>query len=288
MFYKIVLFWFLSLNLFSKANIPDPDTYWTYKSVAGKDLKLSVFLPENYEAGKKFPTIAIFHGGSWRVGNPNMHYADCKYWASRGMIAVSVKYRLKDEDKITVPFECMKDAKSAIRYLRKNASQLKVNSEKIVVAGGSAGAQLAASTAMIPKVNDEVYDLAISAKPQAIILYNPWFKCKKEWSPTHNVVADLPPMIIFSGGNDKAIPVQEMVDFHKSMKAQSNKTELYIGQDGKHGFCNGRNPNNPFFYWSIKHADDFLVKAGILSGQATIQYPQRVKAISKERVSYYP
>ena len=277
-----------SLTLFAQLNMPDPDTFWTYKKIDDKELKLSVFLPNNYENGEKFPTIVIFHGGSWSVGDPNMHYADCKYWASRGMIAVSVSYRLKKRDKVEVPFECMKDAKSAIRYLRTNAKKLKVDTHKIVVAGGSAGGQLAASTSMIPKVNDDVYDLAVSAEPQATILYNPWFKCRKEWSPTHNIVKNLPPMIIFSGGKDPGIPEQEMVDFYNAMKASSNKVELYIGKNGKHGFCNGRNPKNSFFYWSLKHADDFLVSQGVLSGRATIKYPEGVNLIGKDEVNHYP
>ncbi|WDE97649.1 alpha/beta hydrolase [Lentisphaera profundi] len=278
----------ISSGLFAKVNNPSPDAFWTYKKVEGKELKLSVFLPSDYKQEKNFPTIVIFHGGSWRVGDPNMHYADCKYWASRGMVAVSVSYRLKDRDNVEVPLECMKDAKSALRYLRENAKKLKIDVNKVVVAGGSAGGQLAASTGMIPKVNDSEYDLAISAKPQAIILYNPWFKCAKELSPTSNVVKDLPPMIIFAGGKDPAIPLEEMVDFHKSMKEEGNQTELYIGKKGKHGFCNGRNPHNPFFYWSIKLADDFLVKQGILTGKATVKYPKNVKAINEVDSAYYP
>ena len=278
----------ISLSSFAQMNIPEPDTFWTYKKVDGKELKLSVFFPKDYTEEKKFPTILIFHGGSWRKGDPNMHYADCKYWASRGMLAVSVSYRLKDRDNIEVPRECMKDAKSALRYLRSKAESLKVDVNKMVVAGGSAGGQLAASTAMIPELNDGAYDLSVSARPQAIILYNPWFKCKEELSPTHNIKKDLPPMIIFSGGKDPGIPVEEMQDFHKEMKNAGNQVKLYIGKDGKHGFCNGRNKYNAFFYWSLKLADDFLVEQGILKGDSQVIYPKGVKKIKPERVEFYP
>ena len=48
------------------------------------------------------------------------------------MIAVSVDYRLRERDNIQVPLECVKDAKSAVRYLRKNAQALKVDPNKIV------------------------------------------------------------------------------------------------------------------------------------------------------------
>ncbi|MFT5239071.1 MAG: acetyl esterase/lipase [Candidatus Promineifilaceae bacterium] len=117
----------------------DPDAMWTYKSVDGKDLQMSVFLPADYESGNQFSTFVVFHGGSWNAGDASWHYPDCRYWARRGMIAASVDYRLRDRDKIAVPLECVKDAKSAIRYLRKNATALKVDTDRIVVAGGGIG-----------------------------------------------------------------------------------------------------------------------------------------------------
>ena len=129
------------------AHAGSPDTRWTYKQVSGKALHMEVFLPKDYDDAKTFPTFVVFHGGSWKTGDASWHYPDCEYWCSRGMIAVSVNYRLKDRDHVEVPLACVQDAKSAIRYLRKNARALKVDSNKIVVAGGSAGGQLAAATA---------------------------------------------------------------------------------------------------------------------------------------------
>ena len=83
----------------------EPDAMWTYKQVSGKDLKMSVFLPDGYDGGSRFPTFVIFHGGSWDAGNASWHYPDCAYWSSRGMIAASVDYRLKTRDKVRVPLE---------------------------------------------------------------------------------------------------------------------------------------------------------------------------------------
>ena len=37
----------------------EPDTFWTYKTVNGKDLQLSVFLPDDYDEAKTFPTFAL-------------------------------------------------------------------------------------------------------------------------------------------------------------------------------------------------------------------------------------
>lgn len=269
----------------AKSQKGQPDTMWTYKEIDGKELQLSVFLPEGYaESTERFPTFVVYHGGSWAVGEANWHYPDCEYWASRGMIAVSVDYRLSKRDGVKVPLECVKDAKSAVRFLRKHAGHLKVDSDKMVIAGGSAGGQLAAAMATLtsPETNDDCYDLSISCEPNAVILYNPYFKCEASLSPPNFVRADLPPFITFLGSEDPAITVDSIVKFHEDLKAQGGASEFYVGKGGKHGLCNGRNPNNPFFYWSLELEDQFLVKHGLLSGESLVQRPQGVKVLQPE------
>ncbi len=260
---------------------PQPDTMWTYKKIDGKQLRMSVFLPDGYETAKALPTIVIFHGGSWNAGEPSWHYPDCAYWSSRGMIAVSVGYRLKTRDGVEVPLACVKDAKSAMRHLRKNAAELKVDPTKVVAAGGSAGGQLAAALATImdARTNDAQDDLSISCKPDAVILYNPYMKCKAELSPPEHIAKGLPPFVTFLGDQDQAITVAEMKSFHDALKSAGNSSTLYIGKGAKHGFCNGRNPNNPFFYWSLELEDQFLVKLGILSGPSKVRVPDGVKQL---------
>lgn len=251
----------------------EPDAMWTYKSVGATDLKLSAFLPADHATSlATFPAIVIFHGGSWSAGEPNWHYPDCTYWARRGMIAVSVDYRLKDRDSVDVPLACVQDAKSAIRFLRSQAKRLKIDPDRIVAAGGSAGGQLAAATATIthPASNHAADDLAVSPKPAAIILYNPWFKCADALNPVKHLSRDLPPVITFIGGKDRGIAVGEMLAVHQAIKKQGTASTLCIGNDGGHGFCNGRNPRNAFYYWSVELADQFLAEHGIITGPAQV------------------
>jgi len=256
-----------------------PDTTWTYKQVDGKELKMDVFLPEGYESGENFPVFVVFHGGSWQAGEPSWHYPDCAYWSSRGMVAVSVAYRLKDRDNVKVPLECVKDAKSAVRFLRIHAQELKVDPDKIVVAGDSAGGQMAAALAMIDGANDDGDDLSMSCVPNAVILYNPYFKCQADLSPVNFVKAGLPPFITFLGAEDPAIKVEELNEFHEALQAAGNASEYYVGPGGKHGFCNGRNQYNPFFYWSLELEDQFLVKHGMLTGESKVRRPPGVEPV---------
>jgi acetyl esterase len=269
---------FLSMGVWAlPPNSRQPDTQWIYKTIPGKELKMDVFLPTGYaEAEEKFPTIVIFHGGSWAAGESNWHWPDCTYWSKRGMVAVSVDYRLKNRDQVQVPLECVKDAKSAIRFLRFNADRLKIDPSRIVAMGDSAGGQLAAATATLTdsKTNDDAYDLSISCVPQVVVLTCPWFKTVPDLCPPKHLREGSPPFITFAGGSDTAIPVAEMIEFHELLKEKDIVSELYIGNQGKHGFCNGRNPYNRFFYWSINLADQFLVKYGILDGPSRVSIPK--------------
>jgi len=274
---------FLATLLFAVNVVAAPDTKWAYKDVEGKQLFMDVFLPDAYEEGNSFPTFVVFHGGSWRTGKAEWHYPDCKYWASRGMIAVSVDYRLKDRDNVDVPLECVKDAKSSVRFLRKNSEKLKVNPDKIVVAGGSAGGQLAAATALIDtaETNDDQYDLSISCVPNLVLLYNPYFKTSDNLNPANFVKENAPPFISFLGDEDQAIPVVDILDFHNKLIQSGAASEYYVGKGGKHGFCNGRNPNNKFFHWSLGLSDNYFVKHGIISGASKVKVPAGVAILDE-------
>ena len=246
---------------------PQPHTQWTYRISGGRELQLDVFLPAGYEeSAGPFPALVFFHGGSWREGDPSNHYADCAHWAKRGMVAVSAEYRLKDEN-TKVPIECMKDAKSAVRFLRANAEKLKINPNKIVVAGDSAGGQLAASTATVTRPESgHPDDPEVSCRPDVLILSSPYWVtgCSPEDTPTNFIVPGLPPTIAFLGDSDTAIRIDFLMDFHERLKKAGNASELHIGIGGKHGFINGRNPANKFFPWALGLQEVFLVKHGIL------------------------
>lgn len=269
----------------------EPDVFWTYKKVGDKELQMSVFLPEGYGNGSQseYPAIVYFHGGSWRSGEASWHYPDCEYWSRRGMIAVSVDYRLQNRDNVEVPLECVKDARSAVRFLRGNASDLLVDPDAIVVAGGSAGGQLAAALATIQpgQSSHGDDDHSVRCDPNAVVLYNPWFKCREDLSPPAFIREGLPPFITFSGDEDHGIPVEEMEAFHESLADSGNDSSLYIGFGGPHGFCNGRNPRNPFFYWSLELADQFLVRIGILDGESVVQVPDGVALPGEDGFATY-
>ena len=150
------------------------------------------------------------------------------------MIAVSVDYRLSERDGVEVPLDCVKDAKSAVRFLRQHADKLKVDPDRLVIAGGSAGGQLAVAMATLtsPETNDDCYDLSISCVPNVVVAYNPYYKCAPSLSPPNFVTEGLPPLITFLGDQDPAISVQSLLDFHNDARFHAAGVRLrYLHED---------------------------------------------------------
>lgn len=125
-----------------------PDRLETYKSVEGTILKLHVFEPEGWKATDKRPTIVFFFGGGWSGGDAKQFYQQAEALSQRGMVAFSADDRVSSRNK-TTPLECVKDAKSAVRWIREHAAKLGVDPDRIVASGGSAGGHIAAYTGVI-------------------------------------------------------------------------------------------------------------------------------------------
>ena len=88
------------------------------------------------------------------------------------MVAVTVEYRVSSRHSVK-NYNCIEDAKSATRWVRGHAKDLRIDPDRIAAAGGSAGGHLAACTAVFDAFDDSLDNKAISAKPNAMVLLNP-------------------------------------------------------------------------------------------------------------------
>jgi acetyl esterase/lipase len=125
----------------------------TYKQVGEVTLKIDIFEPKQKDSAKKYPAIVFFFGGGWVGGSPGQFYRQCEYLAGRGMIAMSAEYRVKSRHQ-TTPAECVKDGKSAVRWIRANAARLDIDPDRIAAGGGSAGGHVAAAVATSPQPSE--------------------------------------------------------------------------------------------------------------------------------------
>ena len=246
-----------------------PDDVRTYKTFKkGKELSLHIFNPGSHKPANRNPAIVFFFGGGWRRGTPRQFYQQAKEFSKHGMVAISAQYRVANTH-ATTPLECVKDGKSAIRWVREHAEALGIDPDRIVSAGGSAGGHVAACTGIIEGQEEENEDTAISSVPNAMILYNPVVKFRMPAiSPSNHVRGGLPPVLIFHGTADSRVPFESVERFAKMMKDAGN-TCLLVPFEGKdHGFYNGSyiRPKNSDadFNVTMKKSIDFLTNLGFL------------------------
>ncbi|MBT5873599.1 MAG: prolyl oligopeptidase family serine peptidase, partial [Candidatus Latescibacteria bacterium] len=144
--------------------------------------------------------------------------------------------------------------------------------------------------ATLPLYDDPNDDLSISARPNALVLFNPAVVLApisegfeflgagitnlnelmgvelESISPYHHVKSGVVPTIIFHGTADNIVPYKTVELFREKMKAQGNPCLLVGYQGAGHGFFNyGRNNNAPFID-TVNKMDAFLVSLGYLKG----------------------
>jgi carboxylesterase type B len=109
-------------------------------------LLLDSYFPPASDNRTERPVIVFIHGGSFDAG--------CKNWsgipdfvtelARRGIVVVSIDYRLTGDfwtwESQQMMFDATEDARAAVRFVRKNAKQYGLDTERVMVMGESAGA----------------------------------------------------------------------------------------------------------------------------------------------------
>lgn len=156
----------------AKAEALQNGTLHTYKTIGEIDLPLYVFQTSQTKANNKRPAIVFFFGGGWSGGSPVQFEKQCEHFAKRGMVAITVEYRVSSRHAVKID-DCIEDAKSAMRWVRAHAEELGVDPDRIAAAGGSAGGHLAACTAVMDTFDASSDNIALSAKPNAMVLFNP-------------------------------------------------------------------------------------------------------------------
>ncbi|MCA9338836.1 alpha/beta hydrolase, partial [Candidatus Saccharibacteria bacterium] len=111
------------------------------------DAYLDVYYPSSVKnTNKKLPTVVWIHGGGWISGNKENVANYLKILASKGYTTVGVNYTIAPEAHYPTP---VIQTTEALKYLNKNAEQLHIDKNQFVLAGDSAGSQIAAQVATI-------------------------------------------------------------------------------------------------------------------------------------------
>lgn len=111
----------------------------------GHDVPVRIYTPHSVGPAPS-PVIVYFHGGAWIAGSLGTHDGTCRHLADMsGCKLVSVDYRLAPEHKFPVGFD---DCCDIAEWVAGSAGRLGIDPKRIVVAGDSAGGNLAAAVAL--------------------------------------------------------------------------------------------------------------------------------------------
>jgi acetyl esterase len=248
-----------------------------YKKVGDRELNLEFFEPAGLKPGDKRACFVAIHGGGWTSGSPRSMYAFTDHCAKLGMVAISVQYRLyKAKTPVTV-FECVKDARAALRHVRSHAAELGIDPHKIIANGASAGGHLAAATAMFDGVDHADEDLKISCHPDAMALFSPVIdtsaegygnaKIGERWqelSPAHQVHAGLPPTLLFHGTGDTTTPFKGAQLFADAMRKAGNRIELVAPKDAIHTYMF---KDAALYTETLQKMDAFFIGLGLVNSK---------------------
>uniref|UniRef100_A0ABM5EL79 Arylacetamide deacetylase-like 4 n=1 Tax=Pogona vitticeps TaxID=103695 RepID=A0ABM5EL79_9SAUR len=118
------------------------DSTLFFKDAKFKHVPVRIYQPKVPSAGRR-RGIVYFHGGWWVFGSIRTHDNICQYLARESeSVVVSVEYRLAPEHTYPAP---LNDCLAAASHFLEAAEEYGVDKTRIVVAGDSAGGNLAAS-----------------------------------------------------------------------------------------------------------------------------------------------
>jgi acetyl esterase/lipase len=141
---------------------------------ADSDARLDVFYPSEIENGERALTTVVWvHGGGWISGSRN-HIANyAKILAGNGYTVAGVDYSVAPGKTYPTP---LRQVNAALDYLQRNAKRLHVDASRLVLAGDSGGAHIAAQVANL--VSSPAYATALGIAPsikraqlRGVILY---------------------------------------------------------------------------------------------------------------------
>jgi acetyl esterase/lipase len=240
----------------------------TYARVAGRRLKLDVYLPaEPVTSGARRPAILQIHGGGWVVGDKREQGVPlCMHLAAAGWVAFNANYRLSPG--ATFP-DHLVDLKRALAFIREHADEYGIDPGFVAVTGGSAGGHLAALMALT--ANDPAYQPGFEAADTSVQAAVPFYgvydftnrfgtfpkvfvgrllqahviKARldeepekfRAASPIDRITPDAPPFLVIHGRRDTLAPLKDAREFVAKLRATSRAPVLFAELHGaQHAF----------------------------------------------------
>lgn len=190
--------------VFDEVTVTEGRRYATVTNVFGQvqRLAMDIYEPAGDTVTER-PVMVWLHGGSFQRGTRQLMSWWTEEWARRGYVSATITYRL-DEEGGEVQWgraitNATEDARSAVRWLRRNAAEFGIDKRRISMGGISAGAVTSLHSAyaaiFVPSgAPSDGYSSRISA---AVSLSG---------ADTARVDPSEPPSIMFHGDRDSVVP----------------------------------------------------------------------------------
>lgn len=202
---------------------------------AGRWNTLDVYRHRSRPSG--CPTLVYMHGGGFRSGRKNREARLLLYrLASRGWVCISANYRLSPAAQFP---DHLVDVKRVIAWVGEAGHGYGADPSTLVVAGSSAGGNLAATAALTP--NDPRFqpgfEDAETSVTAAVVLYAYYGNYHRgdsgqASSPIAYIRADAPPFFLAHGDRDMLVPVSTAREFVHRLSAVSTSPVVYAELPG--------------------------------------------------------
>ena len=228
---------------------------------AGKvTLRLDAHIPDGRGP---FAAAILVHGGAWVAGDRiNNVRPLLQPLTDAGIAWFSISYRLAADVARNPVGAAMQmgtaesDVRRAVAFVKEHATEYRVNANKIVLIGESAGGQLAAMAALRPGTDGAVQgvvafytptDLATLVRTSALIPDNVRDAVKgtmfdnilmaglTQFSPINAVSASAPPFLLIHGTDDDVVPFAQSERFCDKLRDANVGCEIYPVKGGAHG-----------------------------------------------------
>ncbi len=188
------------------------------------------------------PVLIHLHGGGYSSGRKSREARPLLlHFARRGWVCISANYRLRPA--ATFP-DFLIDAKRVIAWARAHAGEYGADPERVLIAGSSAGAHLAATAALT--ANDPAFqpgfedaDTSVAACVGMYGYYGPVTSRSAglRSSPSDYVHAEAPPFLIAHGTQDTLVPPARAHAFAERLREVSRNPVVWIELPGaQHSF----------------------------------------------------
>lgn len=204
--------------------------------------RLDVYAPDDSQGagGDGDPVVVFVYGGSWASGDRSNYGFMGHALAARGFITVIPDYRLVPQ--VTYP-AFVEDAAAAVRWARANAERYGGDSNRLAVAGHSAGAYNALMLATDPKYTDPdspdhlPLDAAVGLAGPYDFLPLDVRVTRRAFAdvpdlpgtqPVNIVTSDGPPLLLAHGAEDATVRPANSRALAKVARAQGRQVTLTV------------------------------------------------------------